>query len=132
MQTRIFFHDLIGGLHLRQTKILVNFVRSNKVFDEGSNKKWWIGTSYRDFNVCIQKKSRIYWICFSTNLELDIIMIMKQLKWTITFRRTFCYIGTFISDQFPCIFWTFGAFTWPKTKQRGYFDLFWSLRHICL
>ena len=38
----------------------------------------------RDFNVCIQTKiekggSIIFWI-FSTNLELDIIMIMKQLK----------------------------------------------------
>jgi hypothetical protein len=100
-------------------------VRSDKVFVDGSNKKWWIGISYREFNVCIKKFKRVrleYILDCSTNLELDIIIIMKQLKWIIT--RTFCYLGTFIYAISACIFWMFEAFTWPMTKQRGYFDFF--------
>ena len=48
----------------------------SQVFDEGSNKKWWIGISYRDFNACIQQTSKS--LEYSGFFYLDIIMIMKQ------------------------------------------------------
>ena len=76
----------------RQKETNINsskFCTSDKVFDEGSNKKWWIGISYKDFNVCMQTKSKRVRLEYSEFFLLILNLIslwsfMKQLMWTIT------------------------------------------------
>ena len=57
------------------------------------------------------------------DLELDIIMIIKQLKWTITFRRTFYYLLTFIYHICACIFSMFGGFYLDQDQATRLFCL---------
>ena len=103
-------------------------------FDDGSNKKWWTGISYRDFNVCIQTKSKRVRLEYSEFFLLILKLIslwsfMKQLMWTITVIEEHSATSE-LSSMISLL--VFSECLGPRTKQRGYFDLFWSFRHLCL